>query len=427
MDDDKKTHRGSVIMGIIVAVIMTIAGGYVGYTSEIKHIKYKEQLKESNKYEVNSIDKNKINPDYEGKLVYIDDDIESSNKITDTDFNVSIDNALFIDRIVNIYQWVEHKPDPKYNSNQNAYYKEEWSDKTIDSSTFVKQDERYKNNTNIEYQTKRIFGDIHLGEYLIPNKMFEELESDANNVIELNSNDIKLPNGYQIISNNITNCPSLKEPVNGCIKIYYKYNDDKHAAILAKQTGNTFTEYKDSKNTIFFFSTYEYKKSEILEELELVPKKEMNNIWLYRFIAALLLSCGIAFFIGGIKKIIIIIKAISRGDIYGLIETPMISPLIFIVGIIIEILIITFVYFTYYPLITIPISIVLIILSIIIISYNNKQLNKEKTAFNKAQNIETNQEIITEPITELVQEMPTEIITEAPTEALTIDDIIIKQ
>ena len=63
MDDDKKVHRGSVLMGIVIAVVMTIAGGYVGYTSEIKHIKYKEQLNESKKYEVKSIDKNKINPD----------------------------------------------------------------------------------------------------------------------------------------------------------------------------------------------------------------------------------------------------------------------------------------------------------------------------------------------------------------------------
>ena len=112
----------------------------------------------------------------------------------------------------------------------------------VDSSKFEIKD-RYENPKSISYANKSFYAnDAKLGAFKLNDKILEKLETK-----ELDLSNItfkKLPKGFSVSGNYITNSKNIESPSVGDIRISYTYNAQKEITIFGKQDDETITEYE---------------------------------------------------------------------------------------------------------------------------------------------------------------------------------------
>ena len=175
-----------------------------------------------------------------GKLVATNGEITLlQEELTDEDFNVSVSSAV-LKRKVEVFVWTEEQTTE---NGQTSYtYRKKWSDELIDSSKFRFQD-RYINPKKISYESKTIYNNqVKLGAFTLGENELKQLSVKTK--LTPNVNKKKLPKGFSIIGDYITDAKNIDSPEVGDIRISYTYNVDSSLSILAKQNGTSFDYYK---------------------------------------------------------------------------------------------------------------------------------------------------------------------------------------
>lgn len=176
-----------------------------------------------------------------GKLVALSGKLEYDNEVLkDSDFNVNASSPV-LKRNVEVFVWIEEE---QVENGQTSYvYSKKWMDELVDSKKFHFQ-ERYENPTKLDYESKTITAkNIKVGAFNLSKNEIKSLRTtkklDLTNISKK-----KLPKGYKVIDNYLTNSKNIESPEVGDIRITYTYNNDQEVSILAQQKDNNLTYYK---------------------------------------------------------------------------------------------------------------------------------------------------------------------------------------
>lgn len=302
---------------------------FIGY-SEYKIIKVLMNRNSLNN-KVVDVKSTIVDKDNNDKLVFMNGYLIIDNDLEDKDFNVKVRTSK-LERIVEIYQYKETKEDDETYS-----YETDWYTELIDSSEF--KNSEYKNPSDIKYKSKTYYNDVSLGAFKLNNKEIDDLGLNSR-YLDLDS-EFASKNGFNISNEYYTTSKDIDFPEVGDIRISFRYNNSNSASVIAKQNNNTFEDYELSNTLINKIYNKKLTKDEVIEDI--YPLKIVFNI------------------------VVIVISIILSIVGFKLINKKFIS------SINLSLFIITVMFATYNPVITI---LGLVICSILII-VNKKQKNKE--------------------------------------------------
>lgn len=314
------------IVGVLLILCSMLLIGYSEYNI-IKVLMNRDSLNNKT-IEVKStiVDKNN-----NGKLVFMNGYLILNKDLEDKDFNVKVRTPK-LERIVEIYQYKETKEDDEIYS-----YETDWYNELIDSSKF--KNSEYKNPSDIKYKSEVYYNDVFLGAFKFNNKEIDDLGLNSR-YLDLDS-EFASKNGFNISNEYYTTSKDIDFPEVGDIRISFRYNNSNSASVIAKQSNNMFEDYK-LNNTLI---------NKIYNE-KLTKEEVIDNIYPL--------------------KIVLYVTMIVLSLILSIVGFKLINKKI-IASINLSIFIITVMFITYNPVITI---LGLVICSILII-VSKKLFNKE--------------------------------------------------
>lgn len=185
------------------------------------------------------VDADKIDSSNNGNLINVSGNISYEGEANDKEFNLNVDTAI-LKRNVEVFVWIQ---ETETNNGKTTYtYRQKWMNELVDSSKFEIKD-RYENPKSISYANKSFYADnVKLGVFKLDDKILEKLKTKELDLSNINLK--KLPKGFNISGNYITNSKNIESPSVGDIRISYTYNTQKEITVFGEQDDETITEYE---------------------------------------------------------------------------------------------------------------------------------------------------------------------------------------
>ncbi len=278
----------------------------------------------------------------EGKLVHFCGMTSSDDTITDEKFNISINNSLSLNRVVEMYQWKEISH--RHKKNKEIYYtythEKVWSSNLIDSNNFHERNGHENPKAfpcvSANYPAKN----INIGAYKIPSSHICLLGSPVN--VDIESLNVTLPSKYAILkenkifmnvfeeemhlkekeeyntrlnnrhnnrynnkrsNNNYNNNykpNGFSSPQIGDVKIYFTRYPFCEATIIGVQNGNIIRQFNNDECSIFEARCGKIPAEKIIRNYE---NQNTVFLWLFRIIYFIMLVVGFGLIIDFISII----------------------------------------------------------------------------------------------------------------------------
>lgn len=351
--------------GLLVGIILIILGSVLLIYNEKNNVKNIKTVKEIEKVAI-TIPSDKVDTSNEGRLVALNGDfIVEDEKVEDYNFGVDIKSAL-LKRKVEVYQWKEEEDT---SNNTTTYsYKKEWSDSIIDSSNF--NDSNHQNPSQKAYEDELYPANtVRVGEFYLSYEQKKAL-STSNNLSLSNIDTTKIPYGYKIVGNYITNSENPDSPQIGDVRVSFTYNNYTSASVLARQTSNTFTDYiSEAGKTVNRVFDGKLTLSQMVSKIQ----TENNTLkWLLRLGGAFIIIMGYLALFSGLNRLLEYIP------ILGKIASGIINFIAFLLGLIQSLLIIIIAWFVYRPLLSIILLVIVVALIVMIITISKKNKKNDQ-------------------------------------------------
>lgn len=361
MEKIKNSFSG-VFLGIIFIIIGTVLLWW-NEGNNVNNIKTTDELSRT----VIDVSSDKIDASNEGKLIATNGDLKVVDEsVIDKEFNVKVKTAKLV-RLVEIYQWeeIEHTDDK---GNTTYTYEKVWNKEIINSSGF---DEAGHSNPTVKPYEKKIFtaNTVKVGAFELSGAQIDGLETESTVEIE---DDAKLPKGYKISANFITNSANLNNPKIGDVRISFMYNDYEDVSVLAVQRDNSFGDFQSKVE----------KSVNRVEEGKLTGAQMVSNLesennmlkWMLRGGGLILLVVGYIALLNPIATLTSFIPIL--GSLVG----GVLSLIGFLVGLVHSLIVISLAWIRFRPLVGIGLLAIAIVLIFFI----------RNIAKNKKESLETN-------------------------------------
>ncbi|KAL1513720.1 hypothetical protein ABEB36_003092 [Hypothenemus hampei] len=234
----------------ILGFLIFVVGVYLLVWNEGEIVHHHHSLEETFNNAITLNPFEKLQPEYEGRVVHIMGDLKVDEPLTELEYGISI-QAVKLKRRVQMYQWVEEQSssnvndETDYQSTRDYYYVTEWRDKLVDSSSFYIRT-GHENPTQKPLETVIYTApSVRLGPLTLNSEIkdkfteFEEVTSDE----RPDRPDVKLHLGIYY------HCKDVWNPEVGDIRIqfYYAGPTGEPITIIAKQEKNILVPYTTSK------------------------------------------------------------------------------------------------------------------------------------------------------------------------------------
>ena len=256
----KNAKTGGFFGGIVLLVI----GVLILWNNEGRTVQMQSVINEAMK-NYTDVASTTIDSKYEGKLIATTGnlDLSGSNPVQDAKFGIKVTGAK-LERVVEMYEWVEDCTTDEDN-NKNCTYNKEWTSDLVDSSEFTKSG--YTNPTSFKYQGEAFYAsNVKVGAFDLPQRLLESLSYDK----ELNNEKIteqykNTVEGFKVVDGYITNAENITDAKIGDLRISYRYASDGEVSMLGVQKGSTLTAFTGKKGkSIFTIKRGSYTGKEIL-------------------------------------------------------------------------------------------------------------------------------------------------------------------
>ncbi|MCF6360961.1 MAG: TMEM43 family protein [Cyclobacteriaceae bacterium] len=242
------------IKGVLFGIALFLGAFVVLWWNEGRAIKTERGLDEGASL-VATIDVDKIEQTNDGKLVHLIGPVETESIFKDEMFNIEL-NALKLNRIVEMYQWVETKEESTKKKvgggteTTTTYgYVKSWNGSLIDSDNF-KVPEEHTNPKNFAYNSYGRATDVAtIGVFTLSNSLLYDI-SNYQPLPVSNVDTLKVKNS-QIMESGIVYIGegSPTHSKIGDIKLKFKVIKPGQYSIVAKQVDNTFEPFGTSEGT----------------------------------------------------------------------------------------------------------------------------------------------------------------------------------
>lgn len=284
------------IKGVLTGIILFIIAFPLLFWNEGRAVKRAQDLTEG-RGAVVSVSAESVDGSNEGKLVHLSAMATAEGTLSDPEFQVTSENTLALERVVEMYQWEEKqekKTQKKVGGKEETVttysYNKTWSPRVINSSEF-KQASDHPNPTSMAFQGKvERAPEVKVGAF--------KLGSLANSINSWSklpvSKDLKIDAGRPLrqfdggyyFGNDAGN------PQIGDLRISFKEIKPLQVSLVAVQTGDSFTAYEGkSGSTIHRLDLGEKTADQMFEAME---SENTMMLWIIRLIGFLLMMGGIS-------------------------------------------------------------------------------------------------------------------------------------
>ena len=365
---------GNSIKGIFIGIVLIIAGSILLFWNEGRAVKTAQSLKEGASSVV-SISNDSVKAENEGKLVHFSGDARTPSVLIDTEFGVG-GPSLKLKKTVEVYQWVENAESKTVEKLGGATetttvygYKKDWRSELIDSSTF-KEQLGHQNPTTKAFQNNEwIAQNVSVGAFTIPEDMVRSLsdyqplpaqeEMLATLPYELQSN-LEIVSGILYYKTNDPATPQI-----GDTRITYENIAPQKLSLIAQQKSSTLAPYATKNGrTISFIQTGEATAQQMFQGA--IEGNKMMT-WILRLLGIILLFAGFRSVLGLLPIIGAFVPFIGK-----LVGAGM-SFLSGVLAIILGLIIISFAWILYRPVIGIGLLILALVLFIAVYKLRSKK------------------------------------------------------
>ena len=320
---------GSSFRGIGAGFMMFLAGTALLWWNEGRVVKTDKMLNEaeSKTEALETIDR--VDPEMDGKLVYAFGLADTKDSLQDTQFGVGA-TAIKLKRQVEYYQYVEEshsetkdKLGGKQETVTTYTYKEAWTSNPVQSSQFhdpAYQTKNYVLNTaeSDSWQAEKVtFGAFVLSEnqirsisgdqpvdLAIDSARIEAWQKDIRQTLRVKfGGSTENINAVHVSQNQLYFGINPSSPNIGDVRITWTKVLPAKVTIIAKQTGNTFTNFKAKNGKTF--STLQMGVRDAEEIYQGAHDSNHMMMWIFRII-------GIVLVISGLKGIFAFIETILK-------------------------------------------------------------------------------------------------------------------
>ena len=320
---------GSSFRGIGAGFMMFLAGTALLWWNEGRVVKTDKMLNEaeSKTEALETIDR--VDPEMDGKLVYAFGLADTKDSLQDTQFGVGA-TAIKLKRQVEYYQYVEEshsetkdKLGGKQETVTTYTYKEAWTSSPVQSSQFhdpAYQTKNYVLNTaeSDSWQAEKVtFGAFVLSEnqirsisgdqpvdLAIDSARIEAWQKDIRQTLRVKfGGSTENINAVHVSQNQLYFGINPSSPNIGDVRITWTKVLPAKVTIIAKQTGNTFTNFKAKNGKTF--STLQMGVRDAEEIYQGAHDSNHMMMWIFRII-------GIVLVISGLKGIFAFIETIIK-------------------------------------------------------------------------------------------------------------------
>ncbi len=259
-----------------------------------------------------------IQTENDKKLVLLYGKTSTEEVLTDSLFNVSVDNSMSLNRIVEMYQWIETQHRHTTGSGKNIRvtytytYKLGWSREIINSAAF--RSRGYNNPGVMLFNPVSICAkSIKIGAFRVAAEVVRSISKEER--IEIDPTKVTLSGGLKFRNNQILynvyeeqknrkkeNSPDDDKSVKpayevneiaprlGDVRIYYTKNPVCDVTILGQQKEDKILPFKSDYQVIFEVFPYKISITDFLSRQE--SKEDVGN-WFSRIFCFFLLSIGL--------------------------------------------------------------------------------------------------------------------------------------
>lgn len=332
-----------------IGILLLIIGIFMLASNEKKAVTNQKDVVEMRKTYV-EVDSKSVDANNNGKLVVTSGKlVYSPSTMTDSTFGVSLETPI-LERKVEIFEWVEETQES--NDSTTYTYTKQWNDDLISSAKF-NTPAGHTNPTYVpydddSYRTKS----LTVGAFTLSEKFVNALSASSD--LKSIPGDVKLPEGYKVVGNYITNAADMANPQVGDIRISYKYGDYTDVTVLGNQTDSRIDSFKTKKgSSIIRLEHGILSGDEVITNIE-----NENNMmkWIFRILGTLLIVIGLNMLTSPITNLAAYVPFL------GNLVNGAVGLVMFILGLAISLVVIAISWFVVRPLLSIALIAVVIAL-----------------------------------------------------------------
>ena len=291
------SRLGDSIKGIFIGILLIIVAGVLLFWNEGRAVKRSKTLKQGSS-EVVTVDSEKIDKSYEGKLVHLKGLATTREILTDQEFRVA-SSALKLKRIVEMYQWLEEsdsetetKLGGSTETTTSYTYKTAWSE-NLNSSNEFEIPQGHENPPTMVYESEEFVADlITVGAFSLSPSLVGKINQYETLTIDEATSTAKMkkidkPISYYQNLLYIGDDPSY--PQVGDLRISYEHIEPLDVSIVAKQNGSDLTELVTKTGKLALLNIGDFSSEEMFEKA-----KQTNQImtWVLRLLGVVLMTAG---------------------------------------------------------------------------------------------------------------------------------------
>ncbi|MCB9189372.1 MAG: TMEM43 family protein [Flavobacteriales bacterium] len=290
------SRLGGSLKNIFGGIVLLLVSIIILWWNEGRAVKTARGLEEGADLVVN-LDKPTLEDSNNEKLIHVQGDVVSDEKLQDDEFNIAT-NGLRLKRTVEMYQWKENSKSEtkkKVGGGQETIteytYEKVWSNELINSNKFSKKN-GHQNPSSIPYDNFEInASNVYLGDFKISDEILNKL-SDYENL----SITGKQSTSFDIIKETEDNhqvdklfkgTGTKSNPDIGDIKVSFYHIPSNTYSIIGQQKEHSITPYLTESNTeILMVSEGNVNAKQMFQNA-----MESNSVmtWILRFLGFLIM------------------------------------------------------------------------------------------------------------------------------------------
>ena len=248
------------IKGVLFGLVLVVAAFPILFVNEGCAVKIAKGLGEGRGQVVTGAS-GQVNPQLEGKLVHMTGVASSKKGVTDAVLGISAPGAIRLERLVEMYQWIEKtetKKEKKLGGSEETIkvttYEKEWSSSEVSSQDFKikeKDGQRVENPPMPMKGGSVVANDVMLGAHTLTDGLVSQLTGGTPVVIEqsaINALPESIRAGARVHDGGIFVGDPAKPRV-GDLRIKLLKTDASDVSVVAKQTGNALGPWQTSQGT----------------------------------------------------------------------------------------------------------------------------------------------------------------------------------
>ncbi|MBF0267719.1 MAG: TMEM43 family protein [Alphaproteobacteria bacterium] len=244
---------GNSIGGAIVGLILFIASFVLLYWNEGRAVDAIIALDAASK-QIVSVSAETVDPAHEGRLVHLSGMVDVASDLVDPVFHVTATDAVRLERRVEMFQWRENKEtrtEKKLGGGETETttynYVKEWSDKTINSNSFEKQQGHA--NPDMPYQGKVLnVKSARIGGFILDQSQIAQMSNFEPLAVDAQDGD--LPRGFRWEGEYLYRGKSPDQPQIGDLRIAFHQVPVQTISVIAQQRGSTLAGFKGERERI---------------------------------------------------------------------------------------------------------------------------------------------------------------------------------